>query len=316
MNVTAHNGTYAGVGEHETDANGTVSLVLPEENVTVEAVAVDGNDTANATATLVGVEPELELTVEETADDVEVLVTRNGTAVENATVNVTSENGTYDGDGEYATGADGVANLPTPETAVTVELVATEDDDSVARTVELTPAEERYENFGQRVSAYTQELVDEDSSDVGLWVSAFVTEHNPGNPPAHAGPNQERRENSPENGEQPTATETDSAEDDESDEAITEDAADSDESDAETSENDATAADDAQSDDEDDTETAENDDESVSDEPSDDESVDDESGEDDGHPGNGKAKGHGSATDDGPGNGNGNSPGNGKAKGR
>ena len=47
------NGTYAGAGaEYTTDANGTVTLPEPEENVSVEVTATDGTATGSTTAEL------------------------------------------------------------------------------------------------------------------------------------------------------------------------------------------------------------------------------------------------------------------------
>lgn len=61
VTVTALNNTsYAGDGEYATDANGTVSLPAPEENVTVEVTATKGDASGSTTADLVAVEEEPE----------------------------------------------------------------------------------------------------------------------------------------------------------------------------------------------------------------------------------------------------------------
>ena len=53
VDVNATDGNYSAEGTYETDANGTVSLSAPEENVTIDVFAEYDNDTANTTATLV-----------------------------------------------------------------------------------------------------------------------------------------------------------------------------------------------------------------------------------------------------------------------
>ena len=56
VTVDAVNASYAGDGTHTTDANGTVSLSSPSENLTVDVTAVKGNATASTTVGLVAVE--------------------------------------------------------------------------------------------------------------------------------------------------------------------------------------------------------------------------------------------------------------------
>lgn len=59
VSVTAlDNSSYADAGEYVTDANGTVSLSAPEENVTVEVSAQKGNASDSITVDLVAVEGE------------------------------------------------------------------------------------------------------------------------------------------------------------------------------------------------------------------------------------------------------------------
>lgn len=62
--------------------------------------------------------------------DAAVLVTANGTAVENATVNVSTANAnaTYAGTGTYETDANGTVSLPAPDSPVTIEVTAEEGD--------------------------------------------------------------------------------------------------------------------------------------------------------------------------------------------
>lgn len=53
VDVNATDGNYSAAGTYETDANGTVSLSAPEENVTIDVFAEYDNDTASTTAELV-----------------------------------------------------------------------------------------------------------------------------------------------------------------------------------------------------------------------------------------------------------------------
>lgn len=53
VNATDENATYAGEGSYLTDADGTVDLPAPEENVTVEAVVAYNDTTASTTEDLV-----------------------------------------------------------------------------------------------------------------------------------------------------------------------------------------------------------------------------------------------------------------------
>lgn len=69
--------------------------------------------------------------------DVTVIVTSNGTAVENANVSVDAENATYAGEGEYETDENGTVDLPAPEEDVTVRIDAECDCANGSTTVEL-----------------------------------------------------------------------------------------------------------------------------------------------------------------------------------
>lgn len=76
-------------------------------------------------------------------DEIIVDVTRNGTAVENATVNVTTvdNNESYHGaDEEYTTDANGTVTLPTPEASVEVLIEASADGESDSVSTTLEPA--------------------------------------------------------------------------------------------------------------------------------------------------------------------------------
>ena len=136
--VDAENESYAGAGEYETDANGTVDLPAPEEDVTVEVTAASGNDTASTTVDLEAPDG-LELGVENTDGEPVVTVTDNDTAVENASVNVTTadENASYAGTGDYETDENGTVDLPAAEEDVTVNVTAEYENESVTETVDL-----------------------------------------------------------------------------------------------------------------------------------------------------------------------------------
>lgn len=76
------------------------------------------------------------------SDDGVVAVTANDTAVENATVEVTADDDSYAGTGNYTTDADGEVELPTPEGSVTVTVTASTSADAVSVSVTLEPADE------------------------------------------------------------------------------------------------------------------------------------------------------------------------------
>ena len=136
--VDAENESYAGAGEYETDANGTVELPAPEEDVAVDVTAAADNETASTTVDLEAPDG-LELDVENTDGEPIVTVTDNDTAVENASVNVTTadENASYVGEGDYETDANGTVTLPAAEEDVTVDVTAEYENESVSETVEL-----------------------------------------------------------------------------------------------------------------------------------------------------------------------------------
>ena len=136
--VDAENESYAGAGEYETDANGTVDLEAPEEDVTVEVAAAAGNDTAATTVDLEAPDG-LELDVDDTDGEPVVTVANDDDPVGNASVNVTAadENATYAGEGEYETDENGTVGLPAAEEDVTVEVAAEYGNESVSETAEF-----------------------------------------------------------------------------------------------------------------------------------------------------------------------------------
>ncbi|SFR57658.1 hypothetical protein [Halogeometricum limi] len=180
VNVTSENETYAADGDYRTDANGTVELDAPAENVTVTFTAAADGESATETTTLVAVEAPLAVSVEQTTD-VTVTVARGDEAVENATVNVTSEN--YSGAGSYQTGADGTVSLPAPTENVSVTVTATADGDTASETVTLsTEFVEESKNFGQAVKRFVDALRSAGfNGPPGRIISDFVTANNPGN---------------------------------------------------------------------------------------------------------------------------------------
>lgn len=151
--------------------------------------AIVDNESVEQTATL---EPAagLEVTVDQDpGEEATVTVTDNETAVENATVNVSTGNETvtYDGVGEYETDEDGTVTLPAPNETVTVEIEAAVDDRSVA-TSETLHADtiDRDLPFGLQLQQFMQ-TVGEHDRPWGHIISDWVTANNPGNAPDHAG---------------------------------------------------------------------------------------------------------------------------------
>ncbi|ELZ37617.1 hypothetical protein [Halorubrum tebenquichense] len=137
--VDAENESYAGAGEYQTDANGTVGLEAPEEDVTVDVTVASGNESASTTVDLEAPDG-LELDVEDTGGEPVVTVTDDDAAVENATVNVSvvdAENESYAGADEYGTDANGTVTLPAAEEDVTVDVTAEFDDRNVSATVDI-----------------------------------------------------------------------------------------------------------------------------------------------------------------------------------
>ncbi|MFC5971431.1 hypothetical protein ACFPYI_08830 [Halomarina salina] len=129
------------------------------------------------------------------SDSVTVLVTDNGSAVENASVAVEApvvNNSTYAGVGDYTTGPNGTVDLATPEENVTITVAAEYGNQTVTTTATLV-ADGEPKNFGERVSSFVQQLKNagtDGNTSLGQIVSEFVTENNPGadHRPDHAGP--------------------------------------------------------------------------------------------------------------------------------
>ena len=187
----AGNESYDGAGEYETDANGTVDLPAPEEDVTVNVTATAGNETASADEVPLEAPDGLELDVEDTDGEPVVTVTDNGTAAENASVNVTTaegENVTYVGEGGYETGENGTVTLDAAEDNVTVDVTAEYEGETVSTAADLTTGEGagNEDAFGLQVRKFIESLEDREGG-IGAAVSDFVTESNPGNAPDHAG---------------------------------------------------------------------------------------------------------------------------------
>ena len=198
VTVEAENATYAGEGTYATDANGTVSFSAPAENVTVTIAASKGEQITTTTVDLLAVEDDgtLSVAVDQSDADVTVTVSDDGNAVVNASISVAAlNNGSYAGEGEYTTDANGTVGLASPAENVTVEVTATKENASGTATAELVAVEAQepeFENFGQRVSWFVHSLLDGDTEGgIGEMVSEFVKGNNPSNEnrPDHAGPN-------------------------------------------------------------------------------------------------------------------------------
>ena len=198
VNVTVAdpaNESYAGAGEYETDANGTVWLPATEDDVTVNLTAEYENDSASETVEFEAPDG-LELDIADTDGEPIVTVTDDDEAVANASIVVAladdaDENASYAGTGEHETDENGTVELPAPEEDITVEVTAAYEDESVSTTVGLTVEEEEDEEiesqpFGQLVREFIENIGDRDGG-IGGAVSDFVTENNPGNAPDHAG---------------------------------------------------------------------------------------------------------------------------------
>jgi len=182
VNVTAaENDTYAGTGEYETDANGTVTLANPDETVELTITATDANDTATTTVTAESVQT-LAVGVDQASDGtVTVSVGRLGEPVANATVTVEAEeNGSYVAADTYETDETGTVALPAPSENVTVIVTATDANDTATTTAELTPPEP-VGPFGQIVSSFVRTLKGAGFTGIGSQVSDFVTSNNPSN---------------------------------------------------------------------------------------------------------------------------------------
>lgn len=188
------NDSYAGEGDYETDENGTITLVAPDEDVTVTVNATDGDRNGSTTTVLAA--PSLDVEVDQAPDGTAIAGVAydiTGDPAVGATVNVSTvdENETYAGADEYTTDENGTITLPAPETAVKLRLEASAGDVRGNASVILQNAsdvEENYRNFGARVSAFVHSLIGSHDGGIGRIVADFVTENNPGNAPEFAGP--------------------------------------------------------------------------------------------------------------------------------
>ncbi|WP_256290479.1 hypothetical protein [Halobellus inordinatus] len=133
---------YAGNGTYETDANGTVVLPNPNETASVQIDASANGTNASSDVELVPLADSLDVTATQATDGTAtVTVTQYGDAIENATVNVSSE-AAYDGNGTYTTDADGAVTLPNPNETVSVQIDIRTNGVTAATEIELTPVEE------------------------------------------------------------------------------------------------------------------------------------------------------------------------------
>ncbi|MBB6646318.1 hypothetical protein H5V44_08445 [Halobellus sp. MBLA0160] len=167
-------------GNYTTDGNGTVTLEQPADDLDATIVATEGNRSAETVVALSGAD--LDVTADQRDDGVVVTATDGGEAVENATVEVES-NDSYAGTGTYATDGDGEVALPLPTANVTIEVTATDGNESATTTADLTvdfvnPQEPFGLAVSQFVSALQNVAVD---GPPGQVISEFVTSNNPGN---------------------------------------------------------------------------------------------------------------------------------------
>lgn len=194
VDVEAANATYEGEGGHVTDADGSVVLAVPEEDVTVSVTATDANRTETVTTTLYA--PTLDVSVDQERDGsatATVTYAITGDPATGATVNVSTAdaNETYVGVGEYTTDGNGTISLPAPDSTVAIHLDASAKGVTGSAKTFLqnaTQAEETYQSFGARVSAFVRSVLGDAEGGIGQVVADFVTSNNPGNAPDHAGP--------------------------------------------------------------------------------------------------------------------------------
>lgn len=141
VNVTTvdENETYAGTGEYLTDENGTVGLETPDLPVEITVVATHDDLSAETTAALDGSQLDIAL-VQHDDYTATVTVTRGDTPIENATVEIWSDDG-YAGNGTYTTDADGNVSLVAPEDPVNITVNATADSLTAEETFALDSPE-------------------------------------------------------------------------------------------------------------------------------------------------------------------------------
>jgi NACalpha-BTF3-like transcription factor len=129
----------------------------------------------------------VDVTQDDGTGDVTITVADNGTAVENATVNVTAgENDTYTGAGEYTADENGTVTLADPDEPVELTITAMDDGDTATTAADLTPPEPSGP-FGLIVSTFVETLKNTGSSgSLGQQVSEVVTSNAPSNENASA----------------------------------------------------------------------------------------------------------------------------------
>ena len=167
--------------------NDTVVIVVEDENGSVEG----------ATVTVSAVEEtddENEMSDNETTETPTETATETPTPTENETSdNETSDNETddgYEGTGTYTTGADGTVEIPAPDEGVRLQISV--EAGNRTTTSEVTMNDGVGVPFGQRVSLFVQQLLQQDGNvSVGQAVSDFVRANNPGNAPEDAGPSKD-----------------------------------------------------------------------------------------------------------------------------
>ena len=142
VSTTEENATYTGTGTHETDTNGTLTLPEPNETVTIDVSATAENQTDSGEFEIVPRADSLALGVDQANGTVTVEVTQYGSAVQNATVNVstTEENVSYAGSGTYETDENGTVSFEGPDLPVNVTIDATAGDLSASETLGLEGA--------------------------------------------------------------------------------------------------------------------------------------------------------------------------------
>lgn len=194
VEIDAGNDTYAGTGSYETNENGTVHLPAPNQTVTVNVTATTSNKTGTETVTLSA--PRLAIAVNQAPDGTALVrvtysITSDPAVDANVSVSTDDANDTYAGVGEHETDDNGTFTLPPPQETTAIRLEATAGDIRGSANVILlnaTDVGDTYENFGARVSAYVHYTLGNHQGGIGQMVADFVTTHNPGNPPDHAGP--------------------------------------------------------------------------------------------------------------------------------
>ena len=185
---------YAGLGEYETDANGTVDLPPADKPVTVEITAAADTESATTVVELTPGEraAELAIGVRQGAGDVTVAITEDGVGVANATVTVTAE-GNWSATGTYETDEDGYVVLEAPAETVNATLSATANGTTVEETATIRGSDgtgPANTPFGQFVAALIGSVQNAAlDQPLGPIVAEFVTTN--AGPPEDVGPNSE-----------------------------------------------------------------------------------------------------------------------------